>query len=388
MEMEMKKLIRSSFLSTLLIMTLSSCSLFGGTTTAAEVVQATPTIAPPTTVELTVTANPATLPAVNEVITYTFTVKNIGSVAVPGPASIATGAVCAEVNTIGNLDVNLDPGESVTCTLAYTVTQADLDADSVSNNAVATVGGINSNTVVTTVSTAPPAVLNLTKTAAPTTFNQTGQAIVYTYVIMNSGTAVLGPTQFSIKDPAFPNPINCGDAAAVIQPLNTLSCTAEYRITDADMGAGSVATSAVASAAGVADSPAVSATVTKEGTQAAAANPNLTVGSTVQHKVVKGEWLWQIARCYGADPAKTLLANPQLPDPAQISPDTIVSVPNIGSVGTIYGPPCIKTHVVQSGDTWDSIARAFNADVIVLQRVNRNTLTVGQTLTIPYNSAK
>jgi LysM repeat protein len=385
----MKTSIRLSLLSALLTAALASCGLFGDTTTPEEVVKATPVIAP-TTIELTATANPKTLPALNQAITYTYTVKNTGSVAVPGPASIPSGAACVEVNTIGNADANLDPGESVTCTLTYTVVQSDLDAGTVTNTATASVGGVNSNTAITIVSKALPAALNLTKTANPVTFNQVGQAITYNYVVMNSGIMALGPAQFVIKDPAFPAPINCGNAAAVIEPLAALNCTAEYKITDADMSAGSVATSAVASADGVADSPASSATVTKEGTATAAAtaNPNLTAGSTVQHKVVKGEWLWQIARCYGADPAKTLLANPQLSDPAQISPDTIVSVPNIGGAGKIYGPPCTKTHTVQSGDTWDSIARAYNADLLVLQKVNHDTLIIGQTLTIPFNSAK
>lgn len=386
----MKTLIRSSFVFALLTLALASCSLFGGTTTAAEVAQATPVIAP-TTIELTAKADAAALTAVGQVITYTYTVKNTGAAPVTGPAAITTGAVCAEVNTVGNADANLDPAESVTCTLAYTVAQPDLDAGLVTNTAAATVGGVSSNTAVTTVSKTPPAVLNLTKTANPATFNQVGQAIIYNYVIMNSGTAALGPAQFVIKDPAFPNPINCGDAAAVIQPMTTISCTAEYKITDTDMSAGSVASSAVASGGGVADSPAASVTVTKDGnavSPAVTTNPNLTAGTTVQHKVVKGEWLWQIARCYGADPAKTLLANPQLTNPAQISPDTMVSVPNIGSSGKIYGPPCVKTHVVQAGDTWASIALAYNADALVLQIVNHNTLTVGQTLTIPNNSAK
>lgn len=388
--MEMKMSIHLSLLSALLAAVLASCSLFGGTTTAEEIVQATPTVAAPTTIELTASANPNTLPDVNQTITYSYTVKNTGTVAVPGPASIASGATCVEVKTIGNADDNLDPGESVTCTLTYTVTQADLDAGSVTNTATAGVGGVNSNTAITIVSKALPAVLNLTKTANPTTFNQVGQTITYNYVIINSGTSALGPAQFVVKDPAFPGPINCNDAAAVIQPAATLSCSAEYKITDADMNAGSVSTNAVASVSGAADSPASGATVTKEGAVPAIAtsNPNLTAGSTIQHKVAQGEWLWQIARCYGADPAKTLLANPQLSDPAQISPDTIVNVPNIGSDGTIYGPPCVSTHTVQSGDTWESVAATYKADVLVLKMVNHNTLTVGQTLTIPRNSAK
>jgi LysM repeat protein len=107
----------------------------------------------------------------------------------------------------------------------------------------------------------------------------------------------------------------------------------------------------------------------------------------VQHKVVAGEWLWQIARCYGADPAKTLQANPQLANPRYISPDMTVSVPNIGSVGRIYGPPCVGTHTVQAGETWASIAQKYNADPFILQTVNANDLSVGRVLKVPLNSA-
>jgi LysM repeat protein len=115
-------------------------------------------------------------------------------------------------------------------------------------------------------------------------------------------------------------------------------------------------------------------------------NPgNLVRGSNIQHKVVAGEWLWQIARCYGADPQEVVRANPQLPYPAEISPDTTVNVPNIGSDGTIYGPPCVTVYTVKAGDTWTSIAQQFNADVVVLKMVNRDGLS-GQ-LIVPRNSA-
>jgi hypothetical protein len=103
--------------------------------------------------------------------------------------------------------------------------------------------------------------------------------------------------------------------------------------------------------------------------------------------VVDGEWLWQIARCYGADPAGTLRANLQLPNPGYLSPGITVTVPNIGSAGRIYGPPCVGPHTVQTGDTWESIAQKYNADVTVLKMVNKNILTVGQVIKVPLNSA-
>jgi len=381
----MKKLIRSFLVSTLTLMVLASCSLTA-TETPAEVALATPTLAP-TTIELTVQTDATALTAVGQVIKYTHTVKNTGAASVTGPVAV-TGAVCPELASVGNLDANFDAGETFTCTSEYAVTQADLDNGSVATITTATVSGINSNAVTTTVTKALPAALNLTKTANPVTYDQVGQVITYTYVIMNSGTTPLGPAQFTVTDVGISAPINCGDAAASIAPATTLTCTAAYTITQADMDTGSVATGATASGGGAAASPSVSVTVTKGAAVVVTpSNSTLTAGSTIQHKVATGEWVWQIARCYGADTAKVVESNPQLSDPGYISPDTIISVPNIGSVGKIYGPPCVGTHTVQTGDTWVSIAQKYNADPTVLQMVNKNILTVGQAIKVPLNSA-
>jgi len=118
---------------------------------------------------------------------------------------------------------------------------------------------------------------------------------------------------------------------------------------------------------------------------------NLVKGDTIQHPVVAGEWLWQIARCYGAEPKKVIQANPQLPNPAMIREGITVTVQDIGSVGAIAGPPCVEEiqYTVQAGDTWDSIAQKFNADPTVLQMTNSAALTAGRVLTlkVPHNSA-
>ena len=167
-----------------------------------------------------------------------------------------TGATCPEVNTVGNKDTALDLNEMLVCTSAYTITQADLDKGSVTTIAMATVNGINSNQVTTTVATVPPVILKLTKTANPVTYDHVGQTITYTYVITNSGTATLGPAQFTVTDAGFSAPINCGDATLTLAPNATVTCSAVYTITQANMDAGSVATNATASGGGVAPSQA------------------------------------------------------------------------------------------------------------------------------------
>ncbi len=378
----MKKLIRLLFVAPLILIVLTSCAL-PFTSSPTETVLATPTLVS-TALELSVQADASALTAVGQIIKYTYTVKNAGVSAMTGSVAV-TGAVCPDLTSVGNMDANFDAGETFTCTSEYVVTQADLDKGAVVTTSAASVSGINSNEVVATVSKALPIVLTLSKTAAPATFNQAGEIITYTYVILNSGASTLGPDQFVVTDAAFSAPINCGNAAASLAATATLTCSAIYTITQADVDAGSVSTSATASGGGAVASSPASVTLTK-GTLVSPTNSTLTAGSTIQHKVVSGEWVWQIARCYGADTAKVVQANSQLTDPGYIEPDTIITVPNIGSVGKIYGTPCVTTHTVQVGDTWQTIALKYNADVTVLQVVNKNILSVGQALIVPLNS--
>ena len=378
----MTKLIRSLIVTAVFATILASCNLFNNETPTP---QATPALLPTGVIIELIVLPDTSVPynTVGQVIKYSHNVKNIGTISAPGPVTI-TGASCPDITTVGNKDAILDVNEVVVCTSSYTITQADLDKGSVTTVTIANVGGVNSNQVTTTVATVPPTILRLTKTANPVTYDKVGQIINYTYVITNSGATTLGPAQFTVSDTGFATPINCGAATTTLVQNATVTCSAVYTITQANMDAGSVTTSATASGGGVPPSQPASATVTK-GPPSTSSNPNLVAGTTIQHQVIEGEWIWQIARCYGADPVKVSAANP--PTPAKISKGAIVTVPNIGSVGKIYGPPCVVPYTVQTGDTWSSIAAKYNADPTVTQMANANTLTVGSVIKVPINSA-
>lgn len=114
---------------------------------------------------------------------------------------------------------------------------------------------------------------------------------------------------------------------------------------------------------------------------AAAAGP-IPPGSTVIHTVQPGDWLIQIARCYGAHYEAVRNAN-RLWNPDWLYLYQTVTVPNVGSAGPIIGPPCVLAYTVQAGDTWESLAASFGTTVAILQRANPGPLTVGRGILIP-----
>ena len=390
-EMDMTTSFRAFSLGIIVALLLSACNLYNNTPTVngQPVIQETQQPTPVPVMGMTVTYDTSvSYNAVNQEINYTYLITNTSGTPIPGPITVTDDRIaatnCPDVTTVGNADNNLDADETLTCTGTYTITQLDLNAGAVTSIATASADGNYSSAVTTTVPLVQTPALTLTKTADPLAYNSAGQNIIYSYVITNSGNVTLGPVQFTITDDKIGAAFNCGADATTLNPNGTINCSVTYTTTDADVTTGLVTNNATAS-----DGTTTSNTVTVTINRGIVSNPsNLQPGSTIQHQVVAGEWLWQIARCYGADPKQVILSNPQLPNPAQIKPGITVTVPNIGAGGRIiYGPPCIGTHTVQSGETWSSIAQLYNADPVILQDVNPGVLSVGRVLKVPLNSA-
>lgn len=93
------------------------------------------------------------------VLQYTYTITNSGYAPLAGPVSVtddkASDESCPPVNTQGDLDDYFDPDESLVCTASYAVQSGDVDLGYVTNEAYATVSGVNSNTDTETVSYVP-----------------------------------------------------------------------------------------------------------------------------------------------------------------------------------------------------------------------------------------
>ncbi len=107
--------------------------------------------------------------AAGNVLHYSYLVTNTGFAPLLGPVTIAddksSDETCPNVDTVGDLDAYLDPGEAITCTATYTVLAADVTAGFVTNTASATADGVTSNTDSKTV---PLVTLTPTPTETPT----------------------------------------------------------------------------------------------------------------------------------------------------------------------------------------------------------------------------
>ncbi|GAB2611224.1 hypothetical protein GCM10027067_23380 [Pseudactinotalea suaedae] len=203
---------------------------------------------------------------------YSFLVTNTGNTAL-------TGIVVNEGDFTGTGDLGaiecptttLAPGASTTCTADYTLTQADVDAELITNSATVTGTPPFSPPITSTPSTfdyedEAEDGLTLTKTALPATSGTVGEEITYSFDVTNTGGSTL--TDVSIEEGAFSGTgdlgaITCPDAP--LAPGTTMTCTAPYVLTQADIDADGVTNTATATGTppggGTIDSPPSSVTV-------------------------------------------------------------------------------------------------------------------------------
>ncbi|AMB38982.1 hypothetical protein AUT26_01100 [[Arthrobacter] sp. ATCC 21022] len=207
-------------------------------------------------------ANPSGIQSpsqVGDVISYTFTAANNGNVALSGvviddPLAGLSPLVYAWPGTPGTLL----PGETVTATATYAITQADVDAGHVANSAVAT-GNPPTGPPLTT----PPSGTDTPLTKAPALqFSKmadtsairkpavVGDVITYTFTARNTGNVKL--TNVSIDDPLAglsPLVFSWPGTPGELLPGESVTAKATYAITQADISAGHVVNSATVTGA-------------------------------------------------------------------------------------------------------------------------------------------
>jgi uncharacterized repeat protein (TIGR01451 family) len=136
----------------------------------------------------------------------------------------------------------LDPGQSGTCADTYKLTQADADAGKVTNTATATGTPPTGPAVISAPSSATVTipghpVIVVIKTASPTSLSRAGDTVRYRYLVTNTGNVTL--TGIKVNDLLRGlSAIDCPSAA--LDPGRAMTCTARYRLTQANVNAGKV----------------------------------------------------------------------------------------------------------------------------------------------------
>src|SRR5690606_25942318 len=183
-------------------------------------------------IEVSKTADKASVSAAGEVITYTITVTNTGNVTLENYT--VTDVLFPEWS--GSI-ATLAPDATCSFELEYAVTQADIDSGGVVN--VARAGGENPDDPededeVEVPSDKQPAI-EVSKTADKATVSEAGEVIRYTITVTNTGNVTL--ENYTVTDVLFPEWIG---SIATLAPDATRSFELEYAVTQADIDNGGV----------------------------------------------------------------------------------------------------------------------------------------------------
>jgi uncharacterized repeat protein (TIGR01451 family) len=219
----------------------------GGTSATSSADQFTYIAPPPSqnpAMTITKTPNPLTYSASGQTITYTYTVKNTGNVELN-----AVKVVDSMLGQITLLSTDLAPNAQTTGTATYKTTVADMTAGSVSNTATVYNGTQQLNQTTAKVTAPPPSqnpAMTITKTPNPLTYSASGQTITYTYTVKNTGNVnILEP--ITVHDnKILGGQITIGTSDGVLAVGQSITGTATYTITQADMDTGFVTNSAFA----------------------------------------------------------------------------------------------------------------------------------------------
>ncbi|CAN7534115.1 hypothetical protein LJR042_003679 [Microbacterium maritypicum] len=235
-------------------------------------------------------ADPTTATAAGQTIAYSFLVTNTGNVTLTAASITETafsGTGAPPVITCPAEATVLLPGAAVTCTGSYVTTLADVTAATIGNTAIATAtapggGTVDSPPSSATVTVEPIRSLSLQKSASPGQIDAPTDVVQYSFVVSNTGTVPLSDIRITETDftgsGATPV-VTCPTGAALLAPDDSVTCTATYTPTQADLDAGSFLNTATASGT----APAGGGVVTSDPSTApvtVTAIPNLTVVKT------------------------------------------------------------------------------------------------------------
>jgi uncharacterized repeat protein (TIGR01451 family) len=189
--------------------------------------------------------------AVGEVVTYALVVTNMGDVTLTN-VTVTDPNATIDTCTPPLPVASLVPGGAFICTASHTVTAGDVTAGLIENTASAAgtrpggpAGGVTdtSNAVVTPVANGPELTVKKRRTSGIP--SAVGDVVTYSIVAMNTGNVAL--SNVTVTDSKVPIGV-CTPVAPVasLAPGVSITCSASYAITQADIDAGQVLNTATA----------------------------------------------------------------------------------------------------------------------------------------------
>lgn len=210
--------------------------------------------------------------AVGATVNYSFVVTNTGSVSL---SSVNVVDALPGLSPVSCPSTTLASGAATTCTASYTVTQADVDAGYIINTATASgqPPGVGPAVTASDSESLPPsqfADISLDKIASAPNPPMLGDTVNYDFVVNNTGNVSL--SAIAVSDP-LPGLSTVSCPATSLAPMASMTCTATYTITQADVSAGSIINTATVTGQPPGAQPVVSDTDTASVTPVAAPEP-------------------------------------------------------------------------------------------------------------------
>ncbi|MFJ4225163.1 hypothetical protein ACIPYT_13100, partial [Microbacterium sp. NPDC089695] len=190
-------------------------------------------------------------------VSYEFEVRNTGTLTLTSVALADPLEGLSEISygAWPSVTGRLLPGEAVTATATYTVTQSDIDAGSVRNVASASalapggdaVTGDSPESVVPTIGAAPSIDVEKTQVLAAGATGRPGDLVDFAFTIENTGNVTLrGVTLTDAQAGLSGIRITWPGAEGVLAPGQVATATATYALSAADVDAGRIASAAAA----------------------------------------------------------------------------------------------------------------------------------------------
>ena len=178
------------------------------------------------TIGFTKTASPDGNAAVGDVITYTMTATNTGTVTLDNTVIADSMPGLSALDCTPAQGASLAPGGSMTCTATYTVTATDVTRGSIDNTATVSADSIGGHSASSASSAIVPTSTAADVSLAKTLGDVSGDTATWLITVTNSGTAPL-PGPFTVTD-ALPDGLTLvsadGDGWACTG-TSTVTCT-------------------------------------------------------------------------------------------------------------------------------------------------------------------